>query len=232
MTEVSIRNPYILKQLDKLVEDFFSHKDILLERFWAHEGEKKVYNPILHAEIPDGLYYTNEENLKLQMEKGDAHSGFPEQHFSLPIANMADMDSRFETIANDMRESFRAEIAAASCALSNYYPPGGFVGWHTNWNATARQILFTWSKTGDGCFKYLDKTTNEIVTIQDEPGWKARYYYFGPQSHPDYHCWHAAYAGCDRITLAYKFLTKGPGTEHDEHVKGLLNMLIEELEDG
>jgi hypothetical protein len=25
-------------------------------------------------------------------------------------------------------------------ALLNYYPPGGFVGWHTNWNASVIRL--------------------------------------------------------------------------------------------
>lgn len=230
MTEVNIRNPYIIEQLDKLIKDFYSNKEYIGDTAITMDGEKTIHRD--GREIPDGLYYTNDESLQKMLEIGEKHSGFPEQHFSFPIANVAKKDSRFEKISKDMRESFRAEISAAACALSNYYPPGGFVGWHTNWNATAHQILFTWSETGDGYFKYLDKQKNEIVTVQDEPGWKARYYYFGPKHLPDHHCWHAAYAGCDRITLAYKFLTEGPGTENDEQVKGLLNMLIEELEDG
>jgi hypothetical protein len=66
--------------------------------------------------------------------------------------------------------------------------------------------MFTWSNSGNGYFKYLDNTTGKIVTIQDKPGWQCRHYYFGKKDELNNNCWHAAYAGEDRITLAYKFV--------------------------
>ena len=52
---------------------------------------------------------------------------------------------------------------------------------------------------------YLDKKTNEIVTIPDKKGWQCRWFHFGEENDPENHCWHSAYTSCDRFTMALKF---------------------------
>ena len=100
---------------------------------------------------------------------------------------------------------------------------------NTNADATAYQVLFTWS-TGNGYFRYYDKANDKIVTIQDVAGWQARHYYFGPENEPENHCWHSAYAGDNRITLAYKFPGHGKHDPRDQQARDLRDLLIEEIE--
>ena len=68
------------------------------------------------------------------------------------------------------------------------------------------------------------------MTIQDVPGWQCRHYYFGPEDEPHNHCWHSAYAGDERITLAYKFVGHGENDPRDAQARHLRDMLIEEIE--
>ena len=49
------------------------------------------------------------------------------------------------------------------------YPPGGYISWHNNANASAYNLIFTWSETGDGYFKYIDGETKEEIVIKDKP---------------------------------------------------------------
>ena len=95
-----------------------------------------------------------------------------------------------------------------------------FVGWHTNYDANAYQVLFTWSETGEGFFEYYDKQKDEIVKIEDVPGQQCRHYYFGAGDEPDLH-WHAAYTECQRITLAYKFVNNGSIHTQKTHTRQL-----------
>jgi hypothetical protein len=130
-----------------------------------------------------------------------------------------------------VKYDFAAEIGSHTSALLSYYPPGGFVGWHTNYDANAYQVLFTWSETGDGYFQYYDKKTDQIVRIQDVAGWQCRHYYFGAREEEDLHCWHSAYAGCQRITLAYKFVNNGSvNNPEDAQARAMRDMLIDEIE--
>jgi hypothetical protein len=144
---------------------------------------------------------------------------------------MAQRDpDKWKSIEYTVKKKFPEVLGVHSSALFNYYPPGGFVGWHTNWNANAYQLLFTWSRTGNGYFKYWDLEKQEIVTIQDVPGWQCRWYYFGRHDEPNHHCWHAAYAGCDRVTLAYKVLNDRIGSDTDRKAIILKDQIIEDIE--
>jgi len=122
------------------------------------------------------------------------------------------------------------EIGTASSALFVHYPNNGLTGWHTNWNANAYQILFTWSETGDGFFSYWDKQQNKVVTVQDKPGWQCRWYYFGRKDEPEHHCWHTCYSGNSRrMTLAFKFSNEGKHSEKDSNAQLLRDELIAEI---
>lgn len=221
MTEVIIRNKDLLKQLDSFVDEYF-----------AIEGYDAVENRAFSTQkaLDDPEYFCGEEYLEYMLSIGDKHSGFPEEHMAHPISTSVRNDpSKFSGFRDKVKHEFAQELGAHTSALLNYYPPGGFVGWHTNWNANAYQVLFTWSRTGDGYFKYRDPATGEIVTIEDKPGWQCRHYYFGRQDEPEHHCWHAAYAGCDRITLAYKYENKGKNHPQDALAQQMRDIMLADI---
>lgn len=219
MSEVTIRNKEILETLNSFVEEFFSNYD-----------DNPAYNVFSSEEDKTkGEYYCEKEYLTECLSR-DTLVGVPERHWAQPISKMVRADAKWKPFMDRVKFDFAAEIGAHTSALLSYYAPGGFVGWHTNYDATAYQVLFTWSKTGNGYFKYYDKEKDEIVTIQDVPGWQCRHYYFGPEDEPHNHCWHSAYAGDERITLAYKFVGHGENDPRDAQARHLRDMLIEEIE--
>ena len=220
MAEVVIRNREFLETLNSFVEDFFSNGEHTNPNYWVFSSEE---------DRSKGEYYCDEEYLRECLSR-DTLVGVPERHWAQPISKMVRVDAKWKSFMQRVKFDFAAEIGAHTSALLSYYPPGGFVGWHTNYDATAYQVLFTWSKTGNGYFKYYDKVKDEIVTIQDVPGWQCRHYYFGPENEPHNHCWHAAYAGDERITLAYKFVGHGENDPRDAQARHLRDMLIEEIE--
>lgn len=221
--EVQLRNKELIEQLDGFVEDFYNipgYNDPKFHMFDPQDAKTR------------GEYYCSDEFLEKQFSLGDKHTGFPEQHFSQPVGVMAERDpDNFHDISFRVKKQFPAILGVHSNALYNYYPPGGFVGWHTNWNAAAYQILFTWSETGNGYFRYYDLKEKKIVTEQDKPGWQCRWYYFGRLREREHHCWHAAYAGCDRITLAFKIVNDGIGTELDQKAINLKDQVIADIEE-
>lgn len=222
MAEVLIRNKKLLNQLNGFADEFFSIDGYDDKKHWKYSKEEHLTR---------GEYFCSEDHLNYKLSTKESHSGFPEEHFAQPITTMVRNDpDKFGLFKNKVKDDFATEIGAMHSALLNYYPPGGFVGWHTNWNANCYQILFTWSKSGNGYFKYLDNTTGKIVTIHDKPGWQCRHYYFGKKDEDDDHCWHAAYAAEDRITLAYKFVNKSLKDPADAGARMLRDQLIEEIE--
>lgn len=196
----------------------------LIESFFAIDGYDSPEFHMKGNQEPNvqTINYCNEFWLKhhqAQFRLGK-HQGFPVEHFAQPVSNMAKADPRFKNWVSDARLDFCAEIGAHSAALSNYYPKNGFVGWHTNHNAAAYQILFTWSKTGEGFFRYFDQKTNQIVEIPDRKGWTVKLYRFG--SIESELCWHCAWTNCPRMTLAYKYLL-------DDNQTDYFNQVLEEL---
>lgn len=212
-------------------KDFLTTLDAFKDQMFAIEG---YHNPDYYAfsspeDMKKGEYYTSEEYLREVSLKGDL-VGAPDRHFAQPISLMVRRDPQiWSSYMNMVKFEFASEIGAHTSALLSYYPPGGFVGWHTNFDATAYQVLFTWSD-GNGYFRYYDNKEDKVVTIPDVKGWQCRHYYFGPENEPENICWHAAYAGGERITLAYKFCGYGKDDPRDEKARQLRDMLIEEIE--
>ena len=85
-----------------------------------------------------------------------------------------------------------------------YYPPTGFVGWHTNYKAHGYIILFNWSETGDGFFRFVEG--NRMTTLKDGRGWSCKAGYFGENVSDQ--LWHCARTECRRFSFSYRFEKK------------------------
>lgn len=222
MTEVVIRNKDFMDRLNQISDEFFSHTDYANEKYWTYR---------IKEEIPMGEHFCSREYLEECLAR-DELVGAPDRYFGQPIAQMVrEEPEEWSSFKQAVKFDFAKEIGAHTSALLTYYAPGGYVGWHTNWDANAYQVLFTWSD-GKGYFRYYDKENDEIITLPDVKGWQCRHYYFGSDKEPENLCWHSAYAGGERITLAYKFVNNGiaNGDTKDTQAKLMRDMLIEEIE--
>ena len=222
MAEIKIRNKELLSTLDSFVDEMFQNKTY---------NDPQCFTYVEKADMERGEYYCSEEYLKDCLSR-DKLIGAPDRYFATPIAKLVRAyPDQWSDYMQKVKYDFAADLGAHTSARLSYYPPGGFVGWHTNYDANAYQVLFTWSKTGDGYFRYKDKD-GTIVTEQDVSGWQSRHYYFGAEHEVSDHCWHSAYAGCERITLAYKFVNDGgkQNTVKDEQARYLRDLLIEDIE--
>ena len=222
MTEVVIRNQEFLDRLNEISDELLNTPNHCQEKYWARHSKEA---------ITAGTKYTEEEYLR-ECLTSDGLVGAPEKHWAQPIAKMCMEDPHiWEDYKHKVKVDFTKELGAHTSALLSYYPPGGYVGWHTNYDANAYQILFTWSD-GKGYFRYYDQEKDEIVHLPDVKGWQCRHYYFGSDKEPENLCWHSAYSGGERITLAYKFVNNGVanGDTKDTQAKLMRDMLIEEIE--
>jgi hypothetical protein len=222
MSEVNIRNSDLLEVLNGFSDEMLSKPSYNDEKYWTFREWQ---------DIGKGEFYCSRDYLDECLSR-DELVGPPDRYFAQPISKMVREDKEmWEGFMQKVKYDFASELGAHTSALLSYYPPGGFVGWHTNYDANAYQILFTWSETGDGYFRYYDKQKDEIVTIQDVPGWQCRHFYFGAGHEEDLHCWHSAYAGCQRITLAYKFVNGGSvDNPEDAQARAMRDLLIDEIE--
>ena len=81
-----------------------------------------------------------------------------------------------------------------------WYPPGGYMGWHTNLRKPGWRLYVTYAEEpGKSFFRYRDPTSGQIVTSVDRQ-WDFRLF----QIRADAPFWHAVYSDTHRFSLGYK----------------------------
>lgn len=188
----------------------------LLEKF--RYTYREIYRPeetnICLSPNQKGMadHYTDENEMNRIIEMGEDHKGAASNAYSFAIKPefyKGDDSTEYRRKWIELDAEMKTELGLKSSALSQLYPPQGFIGWHNNANASAYNLIFTWSETGDGWFKFIDPKTSELVTIHDEKGWNLKAGYFGSYGSGNV-VYHAARTNCYRMTLSYVM-------EHDEN---------------
>lgn len=149
--------------------------------------------------------YTGEDEMWRIIDMGEEHSGSAETSVCYPIKPDHYKDTHPDEYSKTwlrLNSSLTEELGVNHSALSTLYPPEGFIGWHNNANASAFNLIFTWSESGDGWVKYVDPKTQKVVTIPDDQGWNLKAGHFGAYGSGDV-VYHAARTNCYRMTLSY-----------------------------
>lgn len=96
--------------------------------------------------------------------------------------------------------------------LAALYPPGGYITWHHNGNSTCvpcYNLLFSYSTTGEGSFRYYDYEKNDVVEMIDSSNeWAAKIMYFSSNNCTNKLLWHSAHTSCYRISIAFALQEK------------------------
>ena len=235
MTEIVIRNKEFQSLLDETIDKFLAHEKEMVRL--ATRTMPGLQHTIQGAPEFDELSEGNEkycqpEHLWKLMQKGEEHVGFPEEGYGFQISmGVTEYPEIFRPLHDWTKNELVRVFGANNNSLTSYYPPKGFVGWHTNWNAFGYQIILTWSESGDGYFQYYDMQKEEIVRHDDVKGWQARWYRFGRIDEPEHHCWHSAWTNCPRFTLAFKFPYGLMSEKHDQAYDAIQD-LIYDIENG
>lgn len=178
----------------------------ILERFRYLYREKydvtKTNKPLSDLE-GQGEDYVSEEYLRKIRDLGTKHNGTPGGAFSYPLKpdHYGGDDPNYITDFLEINNRLINELGVQSSALSQLYPPKGFIDWHNNANASSFNVIFTWSETGDGWFKWLDG--EDIVTMKDKKGWSCKVGYFSNYEEDKPVTYHCAYTDCWRMTLSF-----------------------------
>lgn len=220
MTELVIRNKDILAKLEYVRSSVLNSKATDPD----YSKSKLKFSP--SDAVTDGEKYLSKEYLFKHMNNPD-HRGFPVEHCSFPMEEGVLDDPIIEEVYMFSRVDFISDLGANANAVFLYYPPGGFVGWHTNQNNSGYQFIFSYSETGDGYFQHYDLETKEIIVTKDQPGWRCHYHHFGKL--PDEHCWHSAYTNEPRITICVLFRWWDK-PHKKKQVLAMKDQLIEEIE--
>jgi hypothetical protein len=96
--------------------------------------------------------------------------------------------------------------AGARLSGTILYPPGGWMGWHTNSDRPGWRFYINYVvRGGDSFFRWYDGQT--VHTDADTPGFNFRLFPVGDRDHP---FWHCVYAGEWRLSLGHRFREANP----------------------
>ena len=151
----------------------------------------------------DAQEFVGDTYLQQIVDMGTQHHGYPHgaRSYALKPDHYTGTDPLYKSSFQTFSHELMMELGVRVNALSQFYPPDGFIGWHNNADAPGYNLIFTWSETGDGWFKYVDHDGN-IQTIYDTKGWSLKAGYFGTYEEGDV-CYHSAYTRCWRMTHSF-----------------------------
>ena len=205
MRDIKINNEVVFESLNRF-------KDFVLEKYQLGDLDK---NLSLNSKDHTRDRWLADDYLERIIARGTKHEGYPEsmrsyQGMMPDIGNGnfqgdAKKVQEYRKKAQDLNNALMIELSAKRNTLITLYPPGGWISWHNNANASGYNVIFSWSETGDGWFDYWDLEKKERVRIHDVPGWQCKMGYFGAYHQPDRLCYHAASTDCLRISVAYVF---------------------------
>lgn len=168
---------------------------------WFFQQDRSAIKLEGEREADDLEYYTSKEYLDLV--NVESHEGFPEKAYGVDLALSYKMPFEFKEKLRELDSALISFFACKFNAVKMYYPEGGYMGWHNNWNCPGFNILLSYTQNGCGFFRYQDPETKEIVTLDDLPGWTVKVGYYGSYEEHDKIYWHCARAYEERLTLGY-----------------------------
>ena len=215
MKDIPINNPDVLETLNKFLWFYDErNKEIRKCKMWCNNEDRK--------------HFIGDEYRDTIMSRGSIHNGFPEKgrYYSFGTwasGRGASLTRKTIEKYTTINEELQLKLCTKSNSLCVLYPPQGFISWHNNANASAYNLIFTWSQTGDGYFKYIDGYSGDEIVIPDKKGWQCKAGYFGAYNEePEKLVYHTASTECWRITVAYVF-------NREEMSLGLQEDVIEEI---
>lgn len=152
-------------------------------------------------------YYISDHFRDYVIGLGTNHEGAAEHSYAYKVKpkNLKD-ETQIDEYKVDwltLDGKIKTELGLNYSALSMMYPPNGYIGWHNNADASSYNLVFTYSETGNGWFKFVDPLTGLVRELPDKKGWSLKAGYFGNYNEPEHIYYHAAWTGCWRMTLSY-----------------------------
>lgn len=203
MHQLSLTNTTIVKKLSNIAKVVDSNAQKLDQI--CDGDEIKIKDKL----IPEHIGYS-EDYLKEALDQDVLEYGFPRTGYCVDT-NVFDPRQSLEWyhIISPHIGPVMNYLGGPRNSLACYYPPGGYLGWHHNGNASGYNTLLTYNPDGKGFFKYYDQRNDQFVTLQDNPGWNIRFGYFpNYHSEPENVFWHTAYTDSYRLTLGFVVLDR------------------------
>ena len=180
-------------RVQQIGSDFSNFLGVVEKRFIKEDRWDRSYD--YHA---DPIFFCSVTFLKMLLQTGQRYDG---PNKALVWSEQEDITAKKKFDHGILKRKFPNCI---DTPVIGYYPPTGFVGWHTNYKAHGYIILFNWSENGEGFFRFVKG--NRMTTLKDGRGWSCKVGYFGENISDQ--LWHCARTECRRFSFSYRFEKK------------------------
>lgn len=110
----------------------------------------------------------------------------------------------FDFLGTRIAELFSSQISSYGISGRIWYPPGGYMGWHTNNDNRGCKLYCTFAREGQkSFFRYRNPETGHIITTWDKEGWNFRIFKV-----TEHLLWHCVYSETDRFSVGYTLFPK------------------------
>ena len=164
---------------------------------------------------PLAMHEVSEDRLQQILAQGDDIHGiasdrsisnvipFSAPHIADAVCDTAvdlsrqDIDKRMAKLVKNLFSAASGLRVTSSGHL--WYPPGAYMGWHTNSKVPGWRVYVNYAEQeGRSFFRYRDPDTHEIVTLNDQQ-WNIRIF----KIDRDKPLWHAVYSDTHRFSMGY-----------------------------
>ena len=192
-----IRNPFsddVNKEFCRLLERNFP--DIKANLMWQNDVKKTV------ATVPEWKNKIDRDSL---MELYGQEKSLDKNN-TKNVNVIKDGEISGRRFINDvakirlmLKDKYKGEVVVSG---QFYYPPTGYMGWHTNAASPCERFYITWaSEDKKSFFRYYDYENDEIITDYDDKGITVRQFNI-PDRAP--HLWHCVGSECDRLSIGFR----------------------------
>ena len=187
-----IRNPLNEVEMEKIVKHIKPMcEHIKSFAMWDNDNKQNI------IEVPEWKDHISHDTfLELSSRKPILDTNESKNMFR---ADEAGMDHHINVIKNVLKTKYQVKVDRRG---QFYYPPTGFMGWHTNVGAPGERFYVTWaSEDNKSFFRYYDDEKDEIITDYDDKGLTVRQFTI-PTGKPYF--WHCVGSECDRFSFGFR----------------------------
>jgi hypothetical protein len=135
---------------------------------------------------------------------------FNNAHYADAVLDEAVKKARADLDAVMQRQVRRLFVEGGALRVTGsgffLYPPGEYMGWHTNWQNPGWRLYLSYAdEPGRSFFRYRDPRTGKIVTSMDS---RVNVRLFNVC--PDTPFWHAVHSDTHRFSMGYKVVPQPP----------------------
>lgn len=106
----------------------------------------------------------------------------------------------FSRHSDHLLEEAKFILKAKTITNAIIYGPNSYMTWHSNSDDPGTRIYYSYSNKLS-IFRYIDKTTGQVVDDIDNAGWTAREFYISDESNP---FWHTIWSSSLRFSFGFK----------------------------